>query len=51
MMGGGYVVSGDVAASLVNINRNMKLKVGRPALRPWHARTSVGRCVASIRGS
>ena len=26
MMGGGYVVSGDVASSLVNINRKMKLK-------------------------
>lgn len=26
MMGGGYVVSGDVAASLVNINKHMRLK-------------------------
>lgn len=26
MMGGGYIVSGDVASSLVNINRKMKLK-------------------------
>ena len=26
MMGGGYVISGDVAATLMNINRKMKLK-------------------------
>ena len=26
MMGGGYIVSGDVASSLVNINRKMQLK-------------------------
>ena len=32
MMGGGYVVSGDVAASLVNINRKMKLKVSASAV-------------------